>query len=74
MHLPNTIWSFLYFLDENLGEDFPKRHRELIYFTYVNQNPYDYTVEVTNRCRGFYRIDECLKTYGWRLVILYRKQ
>ena len=31
----------------------------------------DYTVEVTNRFKGL-DLTECLKTYGWRLVILYR--
>ena len=35
----------------------------------LNQNPYNYTVEVTNR---FERLDlmECLKNYGWRFVTL----
>ena len=39
----------------------------------LNQNPYNYTVEVTNR---FERLDlmECLKNYGWRFVTLYRRQ
>ena len=39
----------------------------------VNQIPYDYTVEVTNR---FKRLDllECLKNYGQRFVTLYRRQ
>ena len=39
----------------------------------LNQIPYDYTVEVTNR---FKRLDliECLKNYGWRFVTLYRRQ
>ena len=35
--------------------------------------PYDYTVEVTNRFKGFDLI-ECLKNYGWRFVTLYRRQ
>ena len=39
----------------------------------VNQIPYDYTVEVTNRFKGLDLI-ECLKNYGWRFVILYRRQ
>ena len=39
----------------------------------LNQNPYVYTVEVTNRFKGLDLI-ECLKNYGWRFVILYRKQ
>ena len=39
----------------------------------LNQIPYDYTVEVTNRVK---RLDliECLKNYGWRFVTLYRRQ
>ena len=39
----------------------------------LNQILYDYTVEVTNRFKGFDLI-ECLKNYGWRLVTLYRRQ
>ena len=39
----------------------------------LNQIPYDYTVEVTNR---FKRLDltECLINYGWRFMTLYRRQ
>ena len=38
----------------------------------LNQIPYEYTVEVTNR---FTELDliECLKNYGWRFMTLYRK-
>ena len=39
----------------------------------LNQFPYDYTVEVTNRFKGLDLI-ECLKTYGWRSGTLYRRQ
>ena len=39
----------------------------------LNQIPYDYTVEVTNRFKGF-DVIECLKNYGWRFVTLYRRQ
>ena len=39
----------------------------------LNQIPYNYTVEVTNKCKGVDLI-ECLKTYGWRFVTLYRRQ
>ena len=39
----------------------------------LNQIPYDYTVEVTNRFKGLDLI-ECLKNYGWRYVTLYRRQ
>ena len=38
----------------------------------LNQIPYDYTVEVTNRFKGLDLI-ECLKKYGQRFVMLYRK-
>ena len=38
----------------------------------LNQIPYDYTVEVTNRFKGLDLI-ECLKNYGWRFVTLYRE-
>ena len=31
----------------------------------LNQIPYAYTVEVTNRFKGL-DIIECLKNYGWR--------
>ena len=39
----------------------------------LNQTPYNYTVEVTNR---FKRLDltEYLKNYGWRFMTLYRGQ
>ena len=40
---------------------------------YLNQIPYDYTVEVTNRFKGLDLI-ESLMNYGWRFVILYRRQ
>ena len=33
----------------------------------LNPTPYDYTVEVTNRFKGFDLI-ECLKNYGWKFV------
>ena len=39
----------------------------------LNQIPYDYTVEVTNRFKGLDLI-ECLKNYGQRFVALYRRQ
>ena len=40
----------------------------------VNQIPYDYTMEVTNRFKESDLIDEFLKKYGQRLVTLYRRQ
>ena len=39
----------------------------------LNKIPYDYTVEVTNRFKGLDLI-ECLKNYGWRFIILYKRQ
>ena len=39
----------------------------------LNQIPYDYTVEVTNRFKGLDLI-ECLKNYGRKFVTLYRRQ
>ena len=38
----------------------------------LNQIPYDYIVEVTNRFKGLDLI-ECLKNYEWRFVTLYRR-
>ena len=39
----------------------------------LNQIPYNYTVEVTNKFKGLDLI-ECLKNYGPRLVTLYRRR
>ena len=39
----------------------------------LNQTAYDYTVEVTNRFKGF-DLTECLKNYGQRFLTLYRRQ
>ena len=39
----------------------------------LNQIPYDYTVEVTNRFKGLDLI-EYMKNYGWKFVTLYRRQ
>ena len=38
----------------------------------LNQIPFDYTVEVTNRFKGLDLI-ECLKNYGQMFIILHRK-
>ena len=40
----------------------------------LNQIPFDYTVEVTNRLEGLDLVEECLKNYGWKFVTLYRRQ
>ena len=39
----------------------------------LDQVPYDYTVEVTNRFKGLDLI-ECMKNCGWRFITLYRRQ
>ena len=39
----------------------------------LNQIPYNYTVEVTNRFKGLY-LTECLKIYGQGFVTLYGRQ
>ena len=51
-------------------EKVEKTNRQLKYD--LNQIPYNYTVEVTNRVKGLDLI-ECLKNYGWRFVTLYRR-
>ena len=38
----------------------------------LNQIPYDYIVEVTNRFKGL-DLTDCLKNYGWRFITLYRR-
>ena len=38
-----------------------------------HQIPYDYTVEKTNGFKGF-DMTECLKNYGQRFMIFYRRQ
>ena len=44
-------------------------------FSYdLNQIPYDYTVEDTNRFKGLDLIDRCLKNYEWRFMTLYSRQ
>ena len=39
----------------------------------LNQIPYDYTVEVTNRFKGLDLIDTMPEEYGRRFVTLYRR-
>ena len=39
----------------------------------LNQIPYNYTVEVTNRFKGLDLI-ESLRNYGWRFMTLYKRQ
>ena len=40
----------------------------------LNQTPDDYTVEVTNRVKGLDLTDKVPENYGWRFLILYRRQ
>ena len=40
----------------------------------INQIPYDYAVEVTNRFKGLDLIDRVPDNFGWRFVTLYRRQ
>ena len=40
----------------------------------LNQIPYDYTMEVTNRFKGLDLIDRVPENYGWRFMTLYRRQ
>ena len=35
----------------------------------LNQSPYDYTMEVTNRFKGL-DLKDCLKNYRWRSMTL----
>jgi len=39
----------------------------------LNQIPYNYTGEVTNKFMGLDMI-ECLKNYGWSFMTLYKRQ
>ena len=39
----------------------------------LNQIPYDYTVEVTNRFKRL-ELTECQKNYGQKFITLYRRQ
>ena len=40
----------------------------------LNQIPYNYTVEVTNRFKGLDLMDRVPEDYGWRFVTLFRRQ
>ena len=39
----------------------------------LNQIPYNYTMEVTNKFKGSDLVAECLKNYGRRFITLYRR-
>ena len=67
-----TVAQIMNFLLPNL--DLKKVGKITRPFRYdLNQIPYDYTVEVTNRFKGLDLI-ECLKNYGRRFVMLYKRQ
>ena len=40
----------------------------------LNQIPLNYTVEMRNRFKGLDLIDRVPEEYGWRFIILYRRQ
>ena len=61
-------------LFQNSGLNSKKVEKTTRPFWYdLNQIPYDYTVEVTNRFKGLDLI-EYLKNYGQRFMTLYRRQ
>ena len=73
-----NIWKFMVYILLKPGlenfDHYKKVGKTTRPFMYdLNQIPYDYIVEVTNRFKGLYLI-ECLKNYGWRFVTLYRRQ
>ena len=39
----------------------------------LNQVPYNYTMEVTNRFKGLDPVDRCLRSYRCRFVTLYTR-
>ena len=66
--------SFLSFIEPIFAWKLKKVEKNTRPFRYdLNRIPYDYTVEVRNRCKGLDLI-ECLKNYGQRFVTLYWKQ
>ena len=81
--------SFTHSAKTCLGADYSSDHELLIakfrlklkkvgkttrLFRYdLNQIPYNYTMDVTNRFKGLDLI-ECLKNYEWRYITLYRRQ
>ena len=65
---PQSMNSFL------PNSDLKKVEKTTRPFRYdLNQVPYDYTVEMTNRFKGLDLI-ECLENYGQRFMTLYRRQ
>ena len=67
-----TVAQIMNFLLPN--SDLKKVEKTTRPFRYdLNQSPYDYTVEVTNRFKGL-NLRECLKNYGRSFMALYRRQ
>ena len=67
-----TVAQIMYSLMPN--SDLKKVEKTTRPFRYdLNQIPYDYRVEVTNRFKVL-DLRECLKNYGWRFVTLYRRR
>ena len=54
-------------------EEYNFRHTFRPFSYDLNQIPYEYTVDMTNRFKGS-DLMECLKNYGWRFVTSYRRQ
>ena len=53
------------------NSDFKKVRKTIRPFRYdLNQIPYNYTVEMTNRFQGL-DLTECLKNYGQQFITLY---
>ena len=65
--ITNSLWKNSDFELKKVGETARPFRYDL------NQIPYDYTVEVTNKFKGLDLI-ECLKNYGQTFVTLYRRQ
>ena len=56
------------------NSDLNKVGKTIRQFRYdLNQIPYHYTVEVTNRFKGLDLIDRCLKNYGQGFIVLYSR-
>ena len=51
---------------KKVGNTRPFRHD-------LNQIPYDYTMEVTNRFKGL-DLTDSLNNYGWKFVTLHKRQ
>ena len=89
IHFSQRCRSYIQSAKTTLGADCDSEHELLIAkfrlkltkvgkttrpFMYdLDQNPYTYTVEMTNIFQGLDLI-ECLKNYGWRFMTLYRRQ